>query len=622
MPRADRCARAQKWLLRACVALPLAMLAANLVAWLRWGTDLPFLDDWRAYNERTAGTFGWDHLFQATNNTIAPVGLALDSLAQRTLGGNPIAYQTLSMLAVLGSLLALQWRLLGWAVPQPAVRALAFAATVFMLQSGSYWGEQNLAYHQALPLVALLAAAALNFSVPASAGTRAVGVFALGLLAGLSYISGAVGALLMGATWWVLARRFNAPDQAALLARGRWGGLALGAAGLLTTGLQLAFTRHAGADARGQGMPLTSPLEPDFWLYLAGKLGRATGHGFGVIGLESVWVVLLALALAGGAAWLLARDGRDAARVRLSLVALPLLAVVAAYLAMVALGRAGLRDASIQSAADVFRFGYGRFHFFWVTLLFPWLLAVALAAGAARPAGAAVPARGGFAVLALLLAVAGVRGVFDVPAYYRSASDFRAGEIRCLAGQLGSGVPIVCPGFDAVGIRDWSRAYEYAQDIHASFVRYLPIVARAGFGQELLHWQTPADFSAAHWADVRPLEGGWMQAAGDARMQLALPDARRLAHCRVLGVQLRLQARQVDTVQVFYRFPGQSDDTEARSQRLRYGGDAGAEPAPLEFSIDSATGFAPVLRIDPVDGPGGAFRLIDLRVTCRLAESS
>ena len=41
------------------MALPWLMLAANGLAWLRWGTDLPFLDDWRAYNERTAGTFGW-----------------------------------------------------------------------------------------------------------------------------------------------------------------------------------------------------------------------------------------------------------------------------------------------------------------------------------------------------------------------------------------------------------------------------------------------------------------------------------------------------------------------------------------------------------------------------------
>ena len=369
-------------------------------------------------------------------------------------------------------------------------------------------------------------------------------------------------------------------------------------------------------------MHLTGPTEPDFWLYMAGKIGRATGHAFAATALEAAWVALVALALAGAAAWLLARCGRglrDAVQARLALVVLPLMVVVAAYLMMVSLGRSGLRDASIQSAADVFRFGYGRFHFFWVTLLFPWLAAVAFAARAGGGAGAIPSARGGFAVLALLLAVAGARGVFNVPAYYRSASEFRAGEIRCLARQLGSGRPIVCPGFDAVGIRDWSGAYLYARAIHASFVRYLPIVAREGFGQPLLHWQDPQDFSAAHWADAHAQEGGWMQAAGDVRLHLNLPDAPLLARCRVLGVQLRLQARQADTAQVFYRATGQGEDAEARSQRLPYAGGPDAAPAWLEFSIDSATGFAPVLRIDPVAGPGGRFRLTELRVTCRLA---
>lgn len=618
MPRADRSAFVQEWLLRACVALPLLMLAANLLAWLRWGTDLPFLDDWRAYNERTAGTFGWDHLFQATNNTIAPIGLALDSLAQRGLGGNPIAYQALSMLAVLGALLALQWRLLAWAVPQPAARWTAFAASVFMLQSGSYWGEQNLAYHQALPLVALWGAAALNFTGRADDGWRPIGVLALGLAAGLSYISGAIGALLMGLAWCMLARAIPSLALGALARRARTGGLALALAGLLTTLLQLALTRRAGADPRGLGMRLSSPAESDFWLYLAGKIGRASGHPWAATALEAAWVVLLAVLMGLAAGWLLARGWhglRDEPTARLVLLAWPFMALVGAYLAMVALGRTGLRDASIQSAADVFRFGYGRFHFFWVTLLFPWLLAVAFAA---RARAGALTARSGWAVLALLLLVAGARGVFDVPAYYRSASQFRAGEIRCLARQLGSGAPIVCPGFDAVGISDWSRAYTYAQDIHASFVRYLPIVARAGFGRTLLHWQTPADFSAARWADVQVTPGHWMQAAGDARAQLNLPDPARLARCRVLGVQLALQGRGPQTAQVFYRFTGQMDDSEARSQRLAWAGRSDGEPVRLEFSIDSASGFAPVLRIDPVDGPTGAFRPTELRVTCRL----
>jgi len=140
------------------MALPLLMLAANVLAWLRWGTDLPFMDDWRVYDQRSALSLDPARLFRAVNNTLAPIGLGLDALAQRWLGGNALPYQTLSMLAVLGGLLYLQWRLLGWVTGNRLQQAALFAFCIPMLQSGSYWGEQSLAYHQALPLLPLLGA--------------------------------------------------------------------------------------------------------------------------------------------------------------------------------------------------------------------------------------------------------------------------------------------------------------------------------------------------------------------------------------------------------------------------------------------------------------------------------
>ena len=39
MPRTESSVL-RRWALGACVALPLLMLAANVLAWLRWGTDL------------------------------------------------------------------------------------------------------------------------------------------------------------------------------------------------------------------------------------------------------------------------------------------------------------------------------------------------------------------------------------------------------------------------------------------------------------------------------------------------------------------------------------------------------------------------------------------------------
>ena len=613
MPRAER-HLPWPWWQRACLALPLLMLAANVLAWLRWGTDLPYFDDWRAYDMRNALSLAPERLFEAVNNTISPVGMTLEALAQRWLGGNPLPYQTLSMLAVLGGLLWLQWRLLGWVTGERRWQALLFVFCCFMLQSGTYWGEQNLAYHQALPLLALLSASLLLTRLGRAAGPWLAAVFALGLLSGLSYVSGAVAALVLGGAWWLLGWRLPSP---ALAARLRGGGWALLAAGGATTALQIYLTRAAAQASQRQYMGLTWPDSLDFWAYLAGKLGRSTGHGFASTALELAWVLALVAALV--AAVLFALRGalasgrpRSARLRRFAVVFLPLGAVVAAYLLLVGLGRAGLRDDALQGAEAVFRFGYLRFHFFWITLLFPWL-AAALALALRRTGR--VPGVL-LAVLLLVLGMGALRGVFDVPRFYRSASEFRQTEIRCLARQLGSGQPISCPGFSLMWLPDLTRAYVYARDIDASFVRYLPLVEREGFGRELLRLSGAQLGTQAPWHNVQALADGWLQGGDDVGLRLPLPDAATLRHCRVLGVQFALQADGPETVQLFYRPLGQTDFTERFSIRKPYRPGADGQVR-LEFSIDTATGFEPELRLDLADAPA-RFRPTELRVTCRL----
>jgi hypothetical protein len=614
------------WLRRACVALPLAMLAANLLAWLRWGTDLPFLDDWRAYYEGQALSLAPGHLFRAVNNTVAPLGIFLDVMAQRWLGGNPLPYQALSMLAVLGGLLWLQWRLLRWAPRGPAWQVAAlFVLTIFMLQSGSYWGEQNLAYHQALPLVVLLAAAWCNFGARLPGATRLLAVALLGLMAGLAYISGAVAALVMGACWMLLAWLTPQRQASALAARGRSGGAALAIAGLATTVMQVALTRRSGADPAGQAMRLVWPTDADFWLYAAGKLGRASGHGFASLGAEVIWVAALALALLGAAAlaWRGLRRGR--AR-RVAWLLLPLMAAVLVYLALVSLGRAGLHGADVQSPAQVFRFAYLRFHHFWLTLLPPWVAAAwtrcrrrgARLAKAAR-ARPAVAIHAG--LVAVVLGVAAARGVFDVAPFYQSASAFRAGEIRCLSRQLGSGRPIMCPGFELLGITDWSIAYRHAREIGASFVRYLPIVAHDGWGEALFDWNDSGQRQAVRWHNARLLEDGWMEAGPDPQMIVPLAGGGPAAgQCAVLGVQVTLELEQPGAAQLFYRVAGQAAYAQSQSVSQAALPDAQGR-AWVEFVVDGSPGFEPEVRIDPIDGPG-RFRLLDAHVTCRLREAA
>ena len=98
-----------------CLALiffPVLSLVLRALAWLRYGIDIPWFDDWRGYVDGNIDSLAPAYLFRPVNDTLAPVGFALDALAQRYLDGNSIAYQLISMIVVLGGLMWLQWKLL------------------------------------------------------------------------------------------------------------------------------------------------------------------------------------------------------------------------------------------------------------------------------------------------------------------------------------------------------------------------------------------------------------------------------------------------------------------------------------------------------------------------------
>ncbi|MDO5624839.1 MAG: hypothetical protein Q4G71_09130 [Pseudomonadota bacterium] len=598
------------------MALPLLMLAANVLAWLRWGTDLPFFDDWRAYDERNALSFSPARLFEAINNTITPVGLALDALAQRWLGGNPLPYQTLSMIGVLGGLLWLQWRLLCWVSASRGWTALCWVLCVFMLQSDTYWGAQNLAYHQALPLVALLGAAALNFTRSWADGWRLASVFVLGLISGWSYVSGAIGALVLAIGWLAIGYAWRDRLGAALGRRVRSGGWAMLVPGIVTSAMQIGLTRRAGV--REQIMDVTWPSAPDFWYYMAGKIGRSSGHGFDQLMLEVAWVLVLVLVIVGAAVLSLRpRAARSAATRRHALFFLPLLAVVLAYLCLVSLGRAGFRDSGVQGAGAVFRFGYERFHFFWVTLLYPWVAAAWVLWWRRRvPHGWrqwAWPIGIGLALLVVALG----RGVFDVSRAYRDVSEYRASEIRCFMRQLGSGHPIECPGYAMMGINDLTRAYGFAREIQASFVRYLPIVVRDAPASWLLRWPEQAGRGQLRWHNMKPAEGNAMafESEGDPQILFDSDDNETFERCRMLEVRVRLRADSASFVQVFFVPTGTHGFAEEAALGEPVPG--GGQSVERRFMLESARGFKPHLRIDPVDS--GAFELQGLQALCRLS---
>ena len=614
------------WLRRFCVTLPLLMLAANLLAWLRWGIDLPFLDDWPTYNERNALSLAPKHLFKAVNNTIAPLGFFLDVMAQRWLGGNSLPYQALSMLAVLGGLLWLQWGLLTWALCRHSwlVPGL-FLLTIFMLQADTYWGAQNLAYHQALAPAALLAAMWCNFATRKSVPGRPAWVALCGLLAGLSYISGAVAALVMGAGWLLLARLARGHGAGAMTARARSGGAALATAGLLTTVIQVVLTRRPGADPVGKSVVFTWPTQGDFWWYAAGKLGRASGQGFSALGIEVGWVVFLALALLGaGVLTLRCLVGpARASTKRTAWLFLPLAVAMLAYLALVSLGRAGLHDSSLLGATAIFRFGYLRFHFFWLTLLLPWIAAVwSLAVQSRRRYWAGYHGKPRpmalYAVLILItLGMAGARSVFNIAGFYRNEAQHRIMELRCIKRQLSAGHTVACSGFETIGISDWQGVYGYAREIGASFMRYLPVLMREDWSTVLFDWDDPGQRRAVQWVNVQPLENGWWQADADPQLIIPIPPgAHSPAQCAALNVQVKLALEHPDTMQLFYRTSGQAGYMESSMVLTPVVPDAAGQVW-VELVVDNDQGFEPEVRIDPMVG-AGRFRLLSASVACRL----
>lgn len=180
------------------IAMPILAFALSVLGWLTFGVDIPYMDDWRPYTVGNAGSLALDAIFLPSNDTLAPVGRLLDALAQRWIHGNSIAYQTITMIAILGSLLVLQWRLLRQATSDKLLAAAAFAFTLPMLQPDTYWGLQNNAYHQALPLVCILAALWVTFNGKHSGKSIFVRTLIAGVIAGMTYISGAFAALTAG----------------------------------------------------------------------------------------------------------------------------------------------------------------------------------------------------------------------------------------------------------------------------------------------------------------------------------------------------------------------------------------------------------------------------------------
>jgi hypothetical protein len=590
------------------VSVPIALLTASAISWLRTGIDMPVGDDWRIYLDARADSLDPAYLFTPQNDTLYPVGKFLDVVAHVAFGGNAIVYQLLSMVLVLGSLLALQWVLLRTAFRDTLYAAIAFSVCALMLITDSYWGGPNMAYHQALPLVAILAALVVALRPVGPSWLAIVVGFLLGLLAGMTYVSGAFAAVTAGGVMVLIGRLgFQSSRRRVLLV-----GVGLTISGLVTVALQLLAVRALQSDDSMAGNPLTYPWQPDFWYYIAGKVGASLGSPVTRPRVALVITLAAVVAAVMAVAWSLRgirRDRPEPPRADVvSVVTLTLAATIVVYLMLVAAGRSSLRPSGGPAAPiEVFQFGFFRFHFFWVTLLWPWVAAVGLAV---------IPTLGrrstwlrsvalGLAALTATaaVAVATATGAFDFETFYRRWAVARMETYRCLLESVQRGDGYECTIWEPMNP---ARLIVYAKSVDASFAEYLQTLPVAPPMAPLFSMADPSSGSV-QLLDATVIEENGpgeltLDAGVDAQLIISVRDEEAMRQCLVLEVRAMLHPSRLDVSQAFYRRPEDQEFSPERVATTEIApGDTGSVPLSLQLSSDA--GFSGVVRFDPVFNP-------------------
>lgn len=616
----------QRVLAAVLIAVPLLSLGVQAVMWLRYGIDLPFFDDFRSYDSWTAHSLALKDLFRSANDTLYPVGIALDALSHRYLAGNSIAYQLISMLTLLGGLLWVQWRLLSYALQDHLAAAAAFALCAFMIQPGTYWGFQDMAYHQGLPTLLILAALAITLLAPWPRWLAIAAVFVLGLLAGFTYISGAAGTLVTGLALMLLGRmRPDSEDErrAGTLTL-QQGATALLSASLITVPAQAWVILWVQRGLNGTGGAFAFPWDPAYWVFLFAKVARAVALPQTQPYLSlALAAALSVLGLATGALLLrrmAANRAPDPAAARVTTAYAVLFAMVSGYLVMLAAGRTNLYGSDLDFDA-VFQMGYGfRMHFFWVTLLPPWLAAAGFIALKDRSRLRLMPRAALCAFASVVLVGAAGGGVFNHQKHFSELMEARlVTHVGCLREKLSAtGEDMLCPWLYPADLRD---AYIHALLIGASFTRHFilqPIPL--GASPEPLLRLSSAATDAISLTNVissgMTAEGASFQPTnGDPILTFTLPPE-ALKKCFVVDVTLRIKYEHEDTAQLFLLRPGQTGFAEPRTAEVGLSARDGGFGEVTLRGI-SPNGFQDEIRVDPVS-TSQPFTIKDLEVRCRV----
>ena len=609
-----RLMRARQALALLLVAIPWLILAWDAVSWVHFAVDLPVGDDWLALADGTADSFDPAYLFGLGNSTLYPLGRVLDSAAMRLLGGDSIVYQLLSLVVILGLVLVLQWVLLRRALRDVLLAAIAFSVTVLSLRAETFWGLENLAYHQAAPIVAILAALVLISTDRVGRRTVAAGSFVAGIVAGAFYISGAPAALAAGFVLTVVAGSI----RGTLGGRARWGGIALLVAGSVTGAIQVWSTMIAVGVEESIGLAM--PWDGDFWRYLLGIVSDSLLLPSDRPQLSFLLGLAVAVAVVGIGLVLFVRLLRQQVagrHTRLAVTIVVLSATIGSYLLILVAGRLDLVRTLMPREQDAFVRGFARFYDWWVTLLWPWLAALGLAAARwqLRRTGSNTSAAvtlAGVAVAITVLSMAGSSGALDYGQWYGSRGALRDADARCVEQALAEGRPALCED-------DRTSAVVNAAGMGATFVRrlHLPSITDSSGAQELFKLSAArADQVLPDRLTIRRAEDGAfdLQPTGYAMLLMKDIGAKAMLDCRALGIQAEVMADRP----TFSVAEVSSADRPAFEQRLRrfaHVPSTAGRWTTLSYLFISPAGFIDRVRFSPSDR-ATTMRMRDLDIYC------
>lgn len=598
------------------VFIPIFSFFINIISWIAYGIDLPFLDDMRQYETGSAGRIDFDYISQPANDTYYPVGLFLDGLAFRLIGGNSIAYQAISLFCIAGSILYLQWRLLSRCIENNTLRAIAFSTNLLMLQPDSYWGWQNMAYHQAIPLVCSLSI----LNVALSNWNRwfvGASIALLALVSGFSYTSGAFAnlSLIVGCCLFIAFSKNDLTNRIKLCV---W---SLFLPTVITVFAQLWVILAIQHGTHRPDAPMAYPWELDFWLFMLGKVARSlmlpAVHPEISMGL-AITAAILATVFAGCSLYKLIANRGSINYLKVHFVYLCLYGMSLLYLMIISAGRTNLRPDMVGAPLDIFVYGYGRFHFFWLTILWPWFVVVALLKSLSRlKSGVQLLASATFLVVVVLMVLN--TSIASHAEFYKKTMAVRESIFKCIQDGLDVGASFECSELHPA--LNMLKVFYLSKEASASYTRLIsarPIPLGTRTPEPIFRLTDSVnliDFKnvSVEASESSVVSGFSLVTANDPKLIITLGHDTLLSNCTDLEVNASYDIDHQDLAQIFYLPTGVSSFSEEFSGGIPLLAGGGV----FSFAARSATGFSSLLRFDPVIG-ATKIRIKQIEVRCRM----